>query len=170
MEARLGPRCPEPEMPFPLLTAGCQQKQEGIREELQVTTTPSPASLPTPAAFQPSPTLPISSVPLGKRLFHHKKTRFNFCPCSFTDSNDLWQHSQEPSPQVAGLTDAQTPRNNSSRSKSTITATQSNAGDTEHGLSQAEAQVAQGICLHSLSFIKILLAGMQRGKSGMYLC
>lgn len=98
-----------------------------------------------------------------------KKTRFHFCPCSFTDSNDLWQHSQEPSPQVAGLTDAQTPRNNSSRSKSTITATRSNTGDTEHGLSQAEAQVVQGICLHSLSFIKNLLAGMQREKSGMYL-
>lgn len=44
--ARLGPTCPEPEMPFPPLTAGCQQKQEGIREELQVTTPPSPASLP----------------------------------------------------------------------------------------------------------------------------
>lgn len=98
-----------------------------------------------------------------------KTTRFTFCPCSFADSNDLWQHRQEPSPQVAGLTDAQTPWNSSSRSKSTITVTQSNPGDTERGLSQAEAQVVQGICLPSLSFIKILLAGMQRGKSGMYL-
>lgn len=82
----------------------------------------------TPAAFQPSSILPISSVPLGKRLFHHKKnpTRFTFCPCSFADSNDLWQHRQEPSPQVAGLTDAQTPRNNSSRSKSTVPVTRSN--------------------------------------------
>lgn len=45
--ARLGPRCPEPEMPFPPLAAGCQQKQERIREELQVTTSPCPASFPT---------------------------------------------------------------------------------------------------------------------------
>lgn len=91
-----------------------------------------------------------------------KKKKFTFCPCSFSDSN-------EPSPQVAGLTDAQTPRNNSSRSKSTIRATGSNPGDAEHGWPQAEAQVVQGICLHSLCFIKIPLLGMQRGKSGIYL-
>lgn len=56
-----------------------------------------------------------------------KTTRFTLCPCSFADSNDLWQHRQEPSPQVAGLTDAQTPRNNSSRSKSTIPVTPNTA-------------------------------------------
>lgn len=98
-----------------------------------------------------------------------EKTRFTFCPCSFTDSNDLWQHRQEPSPQVAGVTDAQSPGNNSSRSKSTIRAPRSSPGDTGHGWPQAEAQVIQGICLHSLSFIKIPLVGC-RGENQGCIC
>ena len=77
--------------------------------------------------------------------------------------------ARSPLPQVAGLTDAQTPSNNSSRSKSTITLTWNIRGNTKRSLLQAEAEVVQGICLHSLPFTKILLAGMKRGKSGLYL-
>lgn len=126
MAARLGPTCPEPEMPFPPLTAGCQQKQEGIREELQVTTPPSPASLPNANSSSISAKLNTAHqfCPFGEAALPSQKQQGLLSVPA--DSNDLWQHRQEPSPQVAGLTDAQTPRNNSSRSKSTVPVTRSN--------------------------------------------
>lgn len=145
--ARLGPTCPEPEIPFPpfncWLPAKARRDQRGTSSDNMPLSSLSPKCKLQQHLSQAQHCPPVPSL-WGSSSSITKTTRFTFCPRSSADSNDLWQHRQEPSPQVAGLTDAQTPRNNSNRSKSTITATRSNPGHREHGLSQAEAQVGSG--------------------------
>lgn len=100
---------------FPLcqLPTKAGKDQKGTSNDNTPPTSPSPnhplldktLGTQTPAVFKPNPTLPVSPVPLGKRLLHHKKPGFSFCPwCSFTpdSTNDVPSLSQNPF--VSGLT------------------------------------------------------------------
>lgn len=151
--ARYGTGCPRPETPFPPLTINCQQKQGGTREELQVTTFFPPASLPPAVStmrysgHKPqqyfSRAQPCPSVPSLRGSGSSSTNTLGFVCVPGVASLQMRQMTchrtaRSSLPQVAGRTDAQSPSNKSSRSKSTMARAWNNRGKAKRSLLQAE--------------------------------